>query len=102
MKFENKYAIIYCKDNYYKEFNNNRFYNINNIIWYFRGYLVHREDGPALERKDGHKEWYKNGKLHRQDGPAVEMKDGTKMVVFEWNMSLRKKVLEYYKFKKEK
>ena len=44
-----------------------------------RGFL-HREDGPAVEYPDGHKEWYLNGKLHREDGPAVEFLDGHK----EW------------------
>lgn len=57
--------------------------------------LLHREDGPAVERVDGHKEWwfegvrhrtggpaimhptgftewFLNGKLHREDGPAIE------------------------------
>ena len=31
---------------------------------------LHREDGPAIERTSGTKEWYFNGKLHRLDGPA--------------------------------
>ena len=38
---------------------------------------LHREDGPAFERANGHREWYTNGKLHREDGPAVEKADGT-------------------------
>ena len=38
----------------------------------------HREDGPAVEYTDGHKEWYKNGKSHREDGPAVECVNGPK------------------------
>ena len=38
----------------------------------------HREDGPAVERPDGTKEWYLNGEHHREDGPAVERPDGTK------------------------
>ena len=41
---------------------------------------LHREDGPAIERTDGTKVWYINGKLHRTDGPAIEWKSGTK----EW------------------
>jgi hypothetical protein len=40
----------------------------------------HRIDGPAIERSDGSKEWYVDGKLHRLDGPAVEWSDGSK----EW------------------
>jgi len=42
--------------------------------------VLHREDGPAVERIDGSKEWHINGKLHREDGPAIEYADETK----EW------------------
>ena len=38
--------------------------------------LLHREDGPAVERSNGSREWYRGGKLHRGDGPAVEYADG--------------------------
>jgi len=38
--------------------------------------MRHREDGPAIERADGVKEWYLNGKRHRLDGPAVEDVNG--------------------------
>jgi len=40
--------------------------------------IRHREDGPAVERADGYKEWYLNDQLHREDGPAVEYADGSK------------------------
>jgi hypothetical protein len=40
--------------------------------------IRHREDGPAIEYSDGHKEWYINGERHRTDGPAVEYTDGDK------------------------
>jgi hypothetical protein len=40
--------------------------------------LLHREDGPAREYKNGTKAWRINGQLHRTDGPAIERKDGTK------------------------
>lgn len=33
--------------------------------------MLHREDGPAVEWKDGSEEWYINDVLHREDGPAV-------------------------------
>ena len=39
---------------------------------------LHREDGPAVESGDGHKEWYLNGKFHREDGPAIEYTNGGK------------------------
>ena len=38
------------------------------------------EDGPAFERSDGTKKWFRNGKLHREDGPAIEYSYGYK----EW------------------
>ncbi|MDB4430296.1 hypothetical protein N9273_00585, partial [bacterium] len=40
--------------------------------------VLHREDGPAVERFDGTKAWYINGELHREDGPAIEWVGGTK------------------------
>ena len=45
--------------------------------WLLNG-KIHREDGPAIEFKDGYKAWCLNGKRHREDGPAVEYADGTK------------------------
>ena len=51
--------------------------NNGHKIWYKNGKL-HREDGPACEYTNGTKYWYKNGKLHREDGPAVEDADGKK------------------------
>jgi len=46
--------------------------------WYNKGGELHREDGPAIEKSDGTKQWYKNGRFHREDGPAIEWADGTK------------------------
>ena len=42
--------------------------------------VLHRENGPAVEWWNGHKEWWRNGQRHRIDGPAVEWADGIK----EW------------------
>ena len=39
---------------------------------------LHRLDGPAVERADGTKEWWVDGKRHRLDGPAVEWANGYK------------------------
>ena len=36
----------------------------------------HREDGPAIEKANGEKYYYINGKLHREGGPAVVRADG--------------------------
>lgn len=47
--------------------------------WYKEGTnILHREDGPALERTNGTKIWYKNGLCHRVDGPAAIYSDGDK------------------------
>ena len=45
--------------------------------WYLNG-KRHREDGPAIASADGHREWYLNGKRHREDGPAIECVSGDK------------------------
>ena len=42
--------------------------------------VLHRENGPAVEFANGHKEWHQNGQRHRIDGPAIEYWDGTQ----EW------------------
>jgi hypothetical protein len=49
-------------------------------LWRNKSGKFHRLDGPAIERSDGTKEWWKNGKRHREDGPAIEFTDGYK----EW------------------
>ena len=49
-----------------------------NKEWRLNG-LLHREDGPAIERKNGDRLWYINGKSHREDGPAVEYANGSKL-----------------------
>lgn len=47
-------------------------------IWSNSDGLLHRLDGPAIERADGRKEWWINGKRHRVDGPAVHNPSGLK------------------------
>ena len=58
-------------------------YGNNDKEWWFNGKL-HRENGPAILRKD-HRwaEWWVNGLLHRLDGPAVEKHDEDSSV-FTW------------------
>ena len=46
--------------------------------WHFAG-VLHREDGPAIEKVNGDKYWWFNGKLHREDGPAAEYINGAKL-----------------------
>ena len=52
--------------------------NQNTTCWYNHKDQRHRVDGPAVERADGSKFWYLNGKRHRVDGPAIEDADGSK------------------------
>jgi hypothetical protein len=40
--------------------------------------ILHRVDGPAVERTNGTKYWFVDDKYHRLDGPAVERTNGTK------------------------
>jgi len=47
--------------------------------WWLNG-KPHREDGPAIIKGSGTKSWWIKGKLHREDGPAIEYEDGHK----EW------------------
>jgi hypothetical protein len=46
-------------------------------------FFYHREDGPAVEYKNGHKQWWINGELHRINGPAIEI-PYTKWQYNEW------------------
>ena len=47
--------------------------------WYIEGtYIIHNEDEPAIEYKNGNKCWYQHNKYHRTDGPAIEYTDGHK------------------------
>jgi hypothetical protein len=45
--------------------------------WFLNG-RIHREDGPAIEYANGSKQWWLNGGPHRVDGPAIEYADGRK------------------------
>jgi hypothetical protein len=50
-------------------------------LWYkfFKNLYKHSAQLPAIERVNGDKEWYINGKRHRDGGfPAVELASGTK------------------------
>jgi hypothetical protein len=44
--------------------------------WYNDKGEVHREDGPAIEGRNGDCWWYRNGELHREEGPAIECGNG--------------------------
>jgi len=46
--------------------------NERETSYYYLNDKLHREDGPAIERRNGDKEWWIHGKCHREDGPACE------------------------------
>ena len=46
---------------------------------WFKGDMIHREDGPAAEFPDSYRCWYINGLRHREDGPAMIYADGGKL-----------------------
>jgi len=105
MKFKTKnFNAIYCKNgSYNNKYDNDDFYytSIDNI-WYFRGYIIHKNSGPAIEWNNGTKEWLKNGKLHRKCGPAKELCSGSK----EWHINGKRHrkegpAIEYYNGDKE-
>lgn len=50
-----------------------------NKRWHNAAEELHREDGPAIERVDGHKAWWLNNQRHREDGPAVEDANGDRL-----------------------
>ena len=50
--------------------------NLNDVKYWFKDGLLHREDGPAIEFPDGCKYWIVNGAYHREDGPAIEFSNG--------------------------
>jgi len=92
-------AVIYCKNGSYKKlFDNNYYCHDKQHITYYKGYLIHHDDGPAIEYKNGPAygrgpaQWYFEGKRHRKDGPAVEWYDGDK----EWYLNGVKYIEEEY------
>jgi arabinogalactan endo-1,4-beta-galactosidase len=75
--------IIHCKDGSYREEYDNKNFYYNEDITYYRGYLVHRENGPSIERGNRDEEWWLNGKKHREGGPAILLDNRYK----EWWLS---------------
>jgi hypothetical protein len=94
MIFDEGHDIVYCKDDFYSAYNDKGFYHKSFYYRsgkeyykvYYRGYIVHRENGPAIEWSDGRKDWYIDGIKHRKDGPSqnivVGQKLGIKMVYY--------------------
>ena len=55
---------------YYKDGTTSSYYNASQ--------LLHKLDGPAVERSNGDKAWYLDGRLHRVEGPAIENTNGSR------------------------
>lgn len=66
-----------------------------NKIWLNEYCLLHRLDGPAVERTDGYKAWYVNGGRHRLDGPAIEFAEGGKHWYIEGKKYTEEEFLSY-------
>lgn len=41
-------------------------------VWHDTDGRLHRDGGPALERLDGERQWWRHGLLHREGGPAIQ------------------------------
>ena len=41
------------------------------VRWKNKSGRLHRTNGPAVEGRDGHREWWVHGLQHRDDGPAI-------------------------------
>ena len=84
---------------YIKRINNGNLYD---GLYYFKNSectILHREDGPAIESVDGHKEWRINGKYHREDGPAIIYVNGEKSYYLNNNWLTKQQYIEYIKSK---
>jgi len=63
MQFEESNGtIIYCNDYCCEKYNNGS-YNpqCKDHHWYYKGYMIHREDGPAIKYSNEFKMWFLNG-----------------------------------------
>jgi hypothetical protein len=63
--------------------------------WRLPNGLLHREDDPAVENKDGYRAWYINGEKHRENGPTIEWSDGGEM----WYLNDINYTEQEYKYK---
>jgi len=96
----NNVEINTYDDKYYPEYDTG--YLTDGFVKYYKGYLVHREDGPALIM-DNAKQWFFMGERHRLDGPAIEFNDGG-VAYFIFGIRYKKSefdnITKYYKIDK--
>jgi hypothetical protein len=60
-----------------------RFLEVGDIYYTNRKGQFHRDNGPAIIRKDGMKIWYQNDEISREGGPAITYLDGSQ----EWRIN---------------
>lgn len=61
-------------------------YVVNNDIRWYKNNLLHKEDGPALEKANGTKHWIINGMLHRENAPALIYYNGNQCWYIHGNL----------------
>jgi hypothetical protein len=87
MIFKENNTIIYCKDNsYQKKFDIDELLMTKGVI-YYKGYLVNRNNGPAIIWDKGFKVWI-------LDGKEYDKEEYWKIInCFKKNLKNKKKVL---------
>lgn len=71
---ENKNETIYMVDDLYHREDGPAIISADAEEWWYKGFR-HRVIGPAIQYKNGDREWFVDGKRHRVKGPAI-IKDG--------------------------
>jgi len=69
MIFKGNIGTVHCKKISYNKKFDNGFSFMEDYVnkTYYRGYLVHREDGPAIIWNNGSKSWCLNGKHYLEE-----------------------------------
>jgi len=104
MIFKSTRGKIYCKDDSYQKLLDSiiEFQRDDNYRLYYKGHLVHRDDGPACEWSDGSKTWYIDGKKHREDGCALEYTNGRREYFIDGIEYSKKEYLKIINLKSKK
>lgn len=64
-----KYTDKICREENGQIINEDKLFE--KMIMRFKNGLLHADEQAAVECIDGHREYWKNGKLHNEKGPAV-------------------------------
>jgi len=75
-------AIYYVLDNSYNGIMDTDNFNYKDDKLYYKGYLLHREDGPAIEWSDNDCQWYLFGKEYTKNDyiKVIKIKNITKIL----------------------